>query len=400
MRLNLSKGGVGLSGGVTGARIGLSPRGAYVHGGRHGLYYRKYAPKGGRQEQRDERRAGEERYFVDTGLTYRPVTSLKERITPAAPVLKGSSGAAMALLGIGLLLAMIFFANGQSMYVISGMVMLTGGIVLNGRHLKNRENAQKLRSAIETALDEKRNVAGLLEQHRSNGLSETYRRWLDFHVFALFQDAFYSDPDYITSQEIENLEAQLMLTQRDKQALKAEAFADFLDELMADHVINREEEEQLEAVQSALRISDDAIAAEKQMIRQLCAFRDALESPLEAIETDISLKRNESCYHRCEGRLLREKIVAQYQRNRVVYKEIGYDIDLEGSIYLCSSRILIVERGSRSYALSRLLDVTLSLEDHTVQLTLDDRKNPLIFTTEDIATFAGKLQRMMDDKAQ
>ena len=202
LRLNLSKGGVGLSGGVTGARIGLSPRGAYVHGGRHGLYYRKYAPKGGRQEQRGERRAGEERYFVDTGLTYRPHSAVRELKTPASPVLKGSSGAAMALLGMGVLLAMIFFANGQSMYVISGMVLLTGGVILNGRHLKNRENAQKLRTAIETALDEKRSVAGLLEQHRSNELSETYRRWLDFHVFALFQDAFYSDPEYITPLEM------------------------------------------------------------------------------------------------------------------------------------------------------------------------------------------------------
>jgi hypothetical protein len=47
VRLNLSKGGLGVSGGVTGARIGLSPRGAYVHGGRHGIYYRKYAKKAG-----------------------------------------------------------------------------------------------------------------------------------------------------------------------------------------------------------------------------------------------------------------------------------------------------------------------------------------------------------------
>lgn len=46
LRLNLSKSGLGLSAGVTGARIGLSPKGAYVHGGRHGIYYRKYLKKG------------------------------------------------------------------------------------------------------------------------------------------------------------------------------------------------------------------------------------------------------------------------------------------------------------------------------------------------------------------
>ena len=40
-RFNFSKGGVGLSVGVRGLRIGTGPRGHYVHAGRGGLYYRK-----------------------------------------------------------------------------------------------------------------------------------------------------------------------------------------------------------------------------------------------------------------------------------------------------------------------------------------------------------------------
>jgi len=41
LRFNLSKGGVGVSVGVKGARIGSGPGGAYVHMGRDGLYYRQ-----------------------------------------------------------------------------------------------------------------------------------------------------------------------------------------------------------------------------------------------------------------------------------------------------------------------------------------------------------------------
>ena len=42
IRFNLSKSGIGLSGGVTGFRVGVRPNGkSYVHAGRHGLYYRK-----------------------------------------------------------------------------------------------------------------------------------------------------------------------------------------------------------------------------------------------------------------------------------------------------------------------------------------------------------------------
>jgi len=45
LRFNLSNGGVGISAGVRGLRVGTGPRGNYVHMGRHGLYYRQtFAP--------------------------------------------------------------------------------------------------------------------------------------------------------------------------------------------------------------------------------------------------------------------------------------------------------------------------------------------------------------------
>ena len=41
IRFNLSKSGIGVSGGVKGFRVGTGPRGPYVHAGRDGIYYRK-----------------------------------------------------------------------------------------------------------------------------------------------------------------------------------------------------------------------------------------------------------------------------------------------------------------------------------------------------------------------
>lgn len=40
-RLNLSRSGLGVSFGVRGARIGVGPRGSYIHAGRGGIYYRQ-----------------------------------------------------------------------------------------------------------------------------------------------------------------------------------------------------------------------------------------------------------------------------------------------------------------------------------------------------------------------
>lgn len=41
LRFNLSKSGIGVSGGITGLRLGTGPRGNYVHMGRGGLYFRR-----------------------------------------------------------------------------------------------------------------------------------------------------------------------------------------------------------------------------------------------------------------------------------------------------------------------------------------------------------------------
>jgi hypothetical protein len=49
LRINLSRHGVGYSVGIRGARIGRNSQGrAYVQGGRHGLYYRKFITHRGR----------------------------------------------------------------------------------------------------------------------------------------------------------------------------------------------------------------------------------------------------------------------------------------------------------------------------------------------------------------
>ncbi len=55
-RFNFSKGGVGLSVGVRGFRLGTGPRGHYVHAGHGGLYYRKTL-NGSSPDGKSERRA-------------------------------------------------------------------------------------------------------------------------------------------------------------------------------------------------------------------------------------------------------------------------------------------------------------------------------------------------------
>lgn len=51
-RINLSKGGVGLSFGLPGFRVGINRLGPYIHLGRRGVYFRMYLS--GRRENVDK----------------------------------------------------------------------------------------------------------------------------------------------------------------------------------------------------------------------------------------------------------------------------------------------------------------------------------------------------------
>lgn len=52
LRFNLSKSGIGVSAGIPGFRIGMGPRGNYIHAGRNGFYYRSTLPSGTARQRR------------------------------------------------------------------------------------------------------------------------------------------------------------------------------------------------------------------------------------------------------------------------------------------------------------------------------------------------------------
>ncbi len=395
LRLNISKGGLGVSGGVKGARVGVGPKGAYVHGGRHGLYYRKYAKgKVGDAGRLPGRGVEEASFFIDTGLTYNVRKLGGARKFPESPLLPGHSRLANAMLVGGFLMALLWFGMQDYVFLTAGFVLLGGGVALNTNHHKHREKARKLVERIEEGLEKRENVKALIQLQGTGDIRKAYRPWADYHIFAMFLDAFYEDPDYILPFELGELESQLSVSRELIRLLKADVYSEFLDELIEDHMLTKQEEENLEQLQLALGIDDDDIERERYQIEQLSLLRDSSEGPLEELKIPALPKGGEKCYYAGYGRLLREKIIRQYQRQLVRYKEIGYDIDMEGDIYLSDDRILIAGRGSRSYSLDRIMDITISIEDNTVQLVIDGRKNPLVFSMPDVPVFAGKLLRL------
>lgn len=77
VRWNLSKSGIGMSVGVRGLRVGTGPRGPYIAGGRHGVYYR--------QSLRATPRASVPRRTAARTSAYAPSQPIPPQIAPPQP---------------------------------------------------------------------------------------------------------------------------------------------------------------------------------------------------------------------------------------------------------------------------------------------------------------------------
>ncbi len=398
IRLNLSKGGLGLSAGVTGARVGLGPKGAYVHGGRHGMYYRKYMKGNGSKSVSGSGQPDEVNLFIDSGLTFKPLNFSPPGEEPELPSIPNQP-LGIRLMGAGSLVCFLvsFF---EMLWFVPASLMLTGTLFWSYWHHRGVSMARKLFYALKQGLREKIKVTDLLQIHWDGRLHKTFRPWLDARLFGCFQEAYYEDPDYILPEEMEALEQNLMLPKELIRQIKAHAFGRFTEALLEDHMIDQKEEGLLNRLQKDLRIGDEDIPWEKHLLNQFTRFRNALEQPLKKVATDVHLNDGEACYFSCQGRLLREKVVNRYQRQGVKIRESAYDIDVEGTILLTARRILLLDKGSRSYSIKKILDVTLSLEDHCVLLAVDGRKSPLVLTMDEVFAFAGTLKNLMEASAE
>lgn len=422
LRLNLSKGGVGLSAGVTGARVGISPRGAYVHGGRKGVYYRKYMS--GRKkkgvgtvgpsdiesdyigydadsENRSVRPGGTAEIFVNTGVTYPSPVRKSEMASFPAPDLTNKARyfkiglfSGMLFILVSLLFELPFF------FVFAGFVLIVFGAAV---YLMNERKNKKAVSFINDFLT---TIRGKDNSNRVNGVKEylqklekwegTQRKWLDFHIGYALQKTFTEKKYPGWKDLVRRFEDISVLTSRERKELYTILFQKRFEALAGDHDLTDEDERHLKALAQELSLGEAEIGEELDTLKVLSEIRKETESFPPEIKAPFNLSNREKCYAAVPGSLLKEKVQQYRTINRVRHKYIGYEIDMKGTLCLTDKRVLIVSEGTRSYSLNKIRDIILSLEDATVKLVLDGRKTPVIITLERPAVFAARMQHLLD----
>lgn len=404
IRLNLSESGIGVSADVSGARLGINKDGAYMHGGRHGVYYREQLGKRQRQatgrgvdvdgpnaEAADPSSTAR---FVDTGLTFdAPVqpNDLPPVEVPALPSAWNRTAVALGVSLLGMVLAGYLGPIALAIALALPFAAVGYGALERWR---NQKAEAELQRGLE-ALDHHDDPRPALQAPSATRLGPAQRAWLEFQLYEALVHRATEDDAAVTAEELRAFEANSTLPGDVQDAVKADAFTALLDALLADHQLTHAEEAALLHLADRLELDATVIGAELQTLDVMAILREELASDLAPVDADVRLKQGETCYFAGRGRQLVARIQQRSPHNEGQDEEVGYETDIDGRIYLTDRRILLVGEGSRSYRIGRVLDVELSLEDNTVRLTLENRKNPVILTLPNAPVFAARLQQLL-----
>jgi hypothetical protein len=438
VRMNLSKGGIGFSMGVTGARVGLNSRGAYIHGGRHGLYYREQI---GRKRKKKSTKpsfisdnSGNKYTLPDTAETTTSAVSLFRDTgetlgrplwikNPRKPLPVWAQPPIMPKHMIALaVVAAIFFligltTPGASLSILNLLILIAlGGAAVHGLiarrkcesvviNLEQIFAANSLGKSPEVNLQNAKIKTLDIREIVAAATSDIRKKPAAWLAWSAAEIHFIVTSEAIRSENIslktalDALDEHLPLVSAGRNHLRQALIGAAIDDLLEDHLISDEEEVAARAFLDESGLGHEVLEREYDLILHYSKIREAIKAPFEAIDAGVSLVRGEVAYNRFElARVLNERILDRFQRDNVSYRVVGYEVELEGQAVITDRRLMIVGRGAREYRLNSIHHIYADVEAGVVELVIRERQTPVILTVDEPLLFAARLE-MAHEKA-
>ena len=384
IRFNLSKGGMGISGGVKGARLGISSRGqAYVHGGRGGLYYRKTLGTGrssGAGAGAATRDAVE--LVQDTGVTYGSAPddgqrSLTDEMAPPA----SRQRRVLTLCGVAVLGLLIFGAS-----LAAGVVAVAGAALL-GLGVARRRAGQRYGRSLDGHLRDltplSAGVAAEIRRVRDRRMvAPADVRYLQHHAYLnLLEAAVAGAPRPPDPGLIAQVEALFELDSAFCHQARLDGYRRAWLAAVSDHDLTEDEERELDRARSVLGLTEGDLAEEMSLLNRLRDVRAMRTGDLPQVTPSRSLPRNESCHLESDGRLLKQRILQTFRREGRSYKVRGFVIDKEGTLLITNKRLLLIHARTTSIPLGRIRDLEVDYDRKLLIIAKEGAVNPVYLTT-------------------
>ncbi len=397
IRVNLSKSGLGFSAGVTGARIGINSKGqTYVHGGRHGLYYRKNLSSGGRSSssnygysERMYHAMDTEEGFVDTGLTYKKEFIRRDDFQ-LPPLQEQKENVPIVIALILIILALLL----KPLSIQLSLVAIAVGIFIWQvvKALQWKTFLKKTSALVDLPVDYQNEIHWKMY---TADMSEAQIKIVSVHCAnAWLENQIMSGVIF----QIHELQKFLPIQKEVLDQIKSIHYSYAVEVAIADHELDEEEELYMKEIESKWAIPEEIIKHENAFIQKFKNLRDLHEKPLQVLK---KLSETENLYFASYGRLLNFRIVDTWQRDRVRYKDKGYKQEMEGDLEITNKSIHIKEgRNSRSFAIRHIEDILLSEERGSLEIFIKGRKSPLIIASPDLLEFTTILNKVIDNPYQ
>jgi len=410
VRLNLSKSGLGVSFGVKGARLGVGPRGAYTHLGRGGLYYRS-GFSGGRRAPADQS-ASLHLASQDTGgsigsrlVLYDDQQINRKRLTLELALQRKWTWKEKTLLGLAIGFFLIGLPVGAAALILPSLLLapVIWGAVAHRLRLAQAE--QLHRSLAQKFIGHDGRPAQTLTTELKADLdsSKAQGKYLEFALSCFYRDyleAVLADSKITDAEEasLATVESAIGLSGDALKTLKRWVFNRAYLGVVEDKTLSTGEEEDIFRAKRVLGLSDADVEEELGTLNTLREVRKIQEEGLTPVAANIPLSKNEICYHKSLGRVVKEKILRTFQSGGERHQIKDLVVEKEGDLYLTSEKIVLAGSGAYSVKLDKIFNVETDIDQNTVELTVDNRKTPIVLTVPDSYLFSAKLNKLLEQR--
>jgi uncharacterized protein DUF4236 len=367
LRLNLSKSGFGLSGGVTGARLGIGPRGPYVHAGRYGLYYRKSLSSPISQTERSSSISPAEWRWAIVGLAICVVFYW--------------------CMDFGL--AIIFWLVNNPVVLVLGVVV-TVGILLMIWSTLHRRKKQLLEykgtlDAVFVSTQSPPSHSTLsairLQQQRlpEDPKAKKEIDKIEADVYQAVLDRVLDD-GFITKEEEESIaaaERTLRLGQSTRLQTKKEIFSAAYMQAIADRKITRDELKKLSNLKAGLGIPKAAVQHAVNIVKEIIATQN-LRLPLEPIPHEklpVQIQKSEEAFYQCPAKVLSKR------KSKELPLGYEYTVRRDGTMVLTNKRLLVVGDGTTTIRYTDIDDLDVDIDSGFIEISKRTSGRPIFLET-------------------
>lgn len=357
VRFNLSKSGLGLSGGVKGARLGVGPGGRYVHAGRYGLYYRKHLSSG---QARSKSTADNEGcatlivVVVAVGLGVWLFQWLREN--PAVLIIG-------ILLAIGIPAIILFVQLHRKKVIATYKQALDAAFV----------TAQSPPTAA--VLTKVKQQQQRLPQTESSDTIEkietdVYQAVLD----KVLDDGFITEDERATIAAAEQI---LRIKPATRLRTKKDIFSAAYVEAIQDRKITQEEFDKLSNLIAGLGIPQKEVQRELDIVQEIIDTQ-ALSLPFEPLPPEqlaAPIQKSEDAYYQCSAQVL--------SRRKSKDSPTGYEFTVrrDGMMILTNKRVFVVDKGTTNIRFSDIGDLDVDIDEGVIEISKVGSDRPIVLKT-------------------